>query len=1168
MPDVNVKGRYRIYTHDGTEPLLFTSYSNSLCSIRRPNPNTFITISTYIPGSLSPFTTFDPGSSYTIVTRSNTADFSIGPYIRADRLPSSVRFRSPNFYHGLDKNSITVALSSYALSVNAPLSTVFTYIPNQDGFFVNSVSFNTARYLDGLPSLLTHLTPNSSYQFINRTPYTFFAPLQSEMGDTWAMGNNDDGQFGMGHLYSYNLYSYRQTSYTPTISAERIYGNWVKITEKLGSVMALSACGTKNKLFVCGENSEGELGLGHNNSVSVFTNVPHPAGSQFGWKDICPGAHSFAIDEFNEIYACGRNDYGQLGLGDSGAGTSRNVFTKVPGFTTGAREASFACTGLYHSLIRDTNGNLWSCGNNTTGQLGLGDTNQRNTFTLVQNIGNGDVGAGAYASAYISNGRMYACGNNYFSYSNPTYIYSRIGVSNSDATSIYTTFTQEANGFTDIQNLWVGGRGIFVRRSSSNVLWACGTNTWGGLGIPVSNIRSGTQYVDLDIRTLRPTVIPSNAYKFLPAIFIIPSATTRAYPYWIDNITFELKTIVLASAANGSAAQFTPFAIGTGLFVNNINDSATGSVFSSTLFHNRGPLPSPTPTQTPTVTPTPTPSPTPGVVYPQANGARIMITCTNSNAEYAYNGYGSYICLMDSDDCDNWVCRNTAFDNRTSGTRQVGLFYNFNPSPGRSVIAETLYMMWPSWGACIPTNLPGNPYKTLLVFQSFLQTSTSPSYRTGYLNIGTSVNNTISQNPAGSSAVTWTRYINPIPCLQANETPIEPRFGCSSEGLNRAGNAGFTNTDCFWDPNNSAGPRMYVVFSRLGNFENNLNGHIIDPINPIYSNNSISIIPEQTIDVLPATTPASERICRSASNGYIYCAAYLVAGGGKILRIVYYDRNKRNVYPSGWNTLPDVPNIPGVNIETPSNTDGVGYYRKAKIIRVSFFNNGDAVLCYVIPRDQISSNANFRVSNPYSDLYMQFYRKNTNSWTTPTIIKGNLIVRGIWVVSSDNNPNAWMQPSTFAPYDITVNPLTQQIHLIFNQDTGSIACNQRIYSAIFNQQGTQIGSDTEVFNPATASGQTYGFAGDIELFYKSTNANEFIPYFKAQTNATTGLYPGTPSRVNANTSVFKFNGTTYVKIFTPSVPATGGYVGFYKASGIGTTSRDSWSWSAQHKVFQ
>jgi len=248
MPDVNIKGRYRIYTHDGTTPLNFTSYNNSLCSIRRPNPNTFITISTYIPGSLSPFTTFDPGSSYTIVTKSNTADFSMGPYTRADRLPSSVTFKSPHFYHGLDKNSITVALSSYALSVNSPLSTAFTYIPNQDGYFVNSISFNTQRLKEGLPSLLTHLTPNSSYQFINRTPFTFFAPLQSEMGDVWATGYNQTGQLGMG--YRYDSYGYTQ-----------LYGNWDKVVSSATHAAALSTCGTKKKLFVCGDNSYSQLGL-------------------------------------------------------------------------------------------------------------------------------------------------------------------------------------------------------------------------------------------------------------------------------------------------------------------------------------------------------------------------------------------------------------------------------------------------------------------------------------------------------------------------------------------------------------------------------------------------------------------------------------------------------------------------------------------------------------------------------------------------------------------------------------------------------------------------------------------------------------------------------------------------------------------------------------------
>ena len=270
MPDINVKGRYRIYTHDGVEPLLFTSYSNSLCSIRRPNPNTFITISTYIPGSLSPFTTFDPGSSYTIVTKSNTADFSMGPYTRVDRLPSSVTFRSPNFYHGLDKNSITVALSSYALSVNSPLSTAFTYIPNQDGYFINSISFNTERLRQGLPSLLTHLTPNSSYQFINRTPFTFFAPLQSEMGDAYATGYNQTGQLGMGYLY--NSFDYTQ-----------LYGNWDKVVTSVTHSAALSTCGTTKKLFVCGSNTFGQLGL---TQVAGGTLQPSVTATQTVWKQL------------------------------------------------------------------------------------------------------------------------------------------------------------------------------------------------------------------------------------------------------------------------------------------------------------------------------------------------------------------------------------------------------------------------------------------------------------------------------------------------------------------------------------------------------------------------------------------------------------------------------------------------------------------------------------------------------------------------------------------------------------------------------------------------------------------------------------------------------------------------------------------------------------------
>jgi hypothetical protein len=43
MPDVEVRGRYRAFTYDGTAPLDFTTYANNVSVIRRPNEISFVT---------------------------------------------------------------------------------------------------------------------------------------------------------------------------------------------------------------------------------------------------------------------------------------------------------------------------------------------------------------------------------------------------------------------------------------------------------------------------------------------------------------------------------------------------------------------------------------------------------------------------------------------------------------------------------------------------------------------------------------------------------------------------------------------------------------------------------------------------------------------------------------------------------------------------------------------------------------------------------------------------------------------------------------------------------------------------------------------------------------------------------------------------------------------
>ena len=75
------------------------------------------------------------------------------------------------------------------------------------------------------------------------------------------------------------------------------------------------------------------------------------------------------------LYTFGYNDSGQLGLGDT---TNRNTPTKV-----GTDTWKAVAGGNYHSLAIDSDGYLYTFGWNYYGQLGLGDTTDRNTPTKV-----------------------------------------------------------------------------------------------------------------------------------------------------------------------------------------------------------------------------------------------------------------------------------------------------------------------------------------------------------------------------------------------------------------------------------------------------------------------------------------------------------------------------------------------------------------------------------------------------------------------------------------------------------------------------------------------------------------------------------------------------------------------------------------------------------------
>ena len=90
---------------------------------------------------------------------------------------------------------------------------------------------------------------------------------------------------------------------------------------------------------------------------------------------ICGGDYTFILKNDGSVWACGYNSSGQLGLGDA---TNKSKFTQV---TTNISDVKQIACGYARTSILKNDGSVWSCGSNNSGQLGLGDTTNRNTFT-------------------------------------------------------------------------------------------------------------------------------------------------------------------------------------------------------------------------------------------------------------------------------------------------------------------------------------------------------------------------------------------------------------------------------------------------------------------------------------------------------------------------------------------------------------------------------------------------------------------------------------------------------------------------------------------------------------------------------------------------------------------------------------------------------------------
>lgn len=127
-------------------------------------------------------------------------------------------------------------------------------------------------------------------------------------------------------------------------------------------------------------------------------------------RKISSNSHTFIEKSDGTVWCVGSNWSGQLGLGDN---NDRNDWVQLPTEFNNPRK--IVC-GDDITFIEKSDGTVWSCGSNKSGQLGLGDTVNRDIFTLVPGISNLNklITSGKTVIIEKSDGSIWGTGDNYY----------------------------------------------------------------------------------------------------------------------------------------------------------------------------------------------------------------------------------------------------------------------------------------------------------------------------------------------------------------------------------------------------------------------------------------------------------------------------------------------------------------------------------------------------------------------------------------------------------------------------------------------------------------------------------------------------------------------------------------------------------------------------------
>ena len=228
-------------------------------------------------------------------------------------------------------------------------------------------------------------------------------------GKVYVWGANDNGQLGIGYASRTSPYEIPTKKYgllTPieNFKIEQI----IQDNGGANNILTLKTGEDYNilifkngKVYVWGYNYFGQLGLGYKSSSSPYGILTPTENTQLeqiiqnnggvdniltletGW------GHNILIFKNGKVYVWGINSAGQLGLGDTNdrnTPTENTQLEQIIQDNGGVENIHIYETGSYHNILVFKNGKVYVWGNNYYGQIGIGDTNSRNTPTENSNL--------------------------------------------------------------------------------------------------------------------------------------------------------------------------------------------------------------------------------------------------------------------------------------------------------------------------------------------------------------------------------------------------------------------------------------------------------------------------------------------------------------------------------------------------------------------------------------------------------------------------------------------------------------------------------------------------------------------------------------------------------------------------------------------------------------